>query len=78
KAARRSDFRPVTLKQHFSADLPVEHVRAESRNVLAKLPGRTRADEVVMFGAHWDAYGQGAPDAAGKTIRPGANDDALG
>lgn len=79
KAARRADFRPVELKgQTFSADLPVTTVRAESRNVLAKLPGKTHADEVVMFGAHWDAYGKGAPDAQGRTIRPGANDDALG
>jgi Zn-dependent M28 family amino/carboxypeptidase len=78
KAARRSDFKPVPLKQAFSADLPVRHDRAESRNVLAKLPGKGHADEVVMFGAHWDAYGIGAPDAQGRTIRPGANDDALG
>jgi len=78
KAARRSDFRPVVLKQAFSVDLPVRHDTAESRNVLAKLPGKTRPDEVVMFGAHWDAYGIGAPDAQGRTIRPGANDDALG
>ena len=78
KAARRSDFRPVVLKQAFSVDLPVRHDTAESRNVLAKLPGKTHPDEVVMFGAHWDAYGIGAPDAQGRTIRPGANDDALG
>ncbi len=78
KAARRSDFRPVVLKQAFSVDLPVRHDTAESRNVLAKLPGKTRPDEVVMFGSHWDAYGIGAPDAQGRTIRPGANDDALG
>ena len=78
KAARRSDFRPVPLKQAFSTDLPVKHDTAESRNVLAKLPGKTHPDEVVMFGAHWDAYGVGAPDAQGRTIRPGANDDALG
>jgi Zn-dependent M28 family amino/carboxypeptidase len=78
-AARRSDFHPVVLKgDGFSADLPVTVVRAESRNVLAKLPGRTRPDEVVMYGAHWDAYGEGAPDAQGRHIRPGANDDALG
>jgi len=78
-AARRSDFRPVELKgAGFSADLPVTVVRAESRNVLARLPGRTRPDEVVMYGAHWDAYGDGAPDAQGRRIRPGANDDALG
>ncbi len=78
-AARQSSFRPVTLKgEGFSADLPVEVTRATSRNVLAKLPGRTRPDEVVMYGAHWDAYGEGAPDAQGRRIRPGANDDALG
>ncbi|WP_373929228.1 M28 family metallopeptidase [Sphingomonas aerolata] len=78
KAARRSDFRPVVLKQRFTTDLPVRHETAESRNVLAMLPGKTRPDEVVMFGAHWDAYGVGTPDAQGRTIRPGANDDALG
>jgi len=77
-AARRADFRPVPLKPAFSADLPVSVTRATSRNVLAKLPGTTHADEIVMFGAHWDAYGEGKPDASGKTIRPGANDDALG
>jgi Zn-dependent M28 family amino/carboxypeptidase len=31
-----------------------------------------------MVSAHWDAYGQGTPDAEGRTVRPGANDDALG
>ncbi|MFD1787022.1 M28 family peptidase [Sphingomonas floccifaciens] len=78
-AARRSGFKPVALTgAGFSADLPVTVVRAESRNVLAKLPGRSRPVEVVMYGAHWDAYGEGAPDAQGRRIRPGANDDALG
>ncbi len=28
--------------------------------------------------AHWDAFGIGAPDARGQTIRRGANDDGLG
>jgi Zn-dependent M28 family amino/carboxypeptidase len=79
KAARRSDFRPVPLTPQFTADLPVRYDRSESRNVLARLPGNgAAAGEVVMFGAHWDAYGIGAPDAQGRTIRPGANDDALG
>nr|WP_245739318.1 M28 family metallopeptidase [Sphingomonas rubra] len=77
-AARRADFRPVPLTPAFSATLPASFTRAVSRNVLAKLPGTTHADEVVMFGAHWDAYGAGKSDARGKTIRPGANDDALG
>ena len=78
KAARRSDFQPVDLTPRFSADLPVSHDAAVSRNVLAILPGKTHPDETIMFGAHWDAYGIGAPDAQGRTIRPGANDDGLG
>lgn len=79
RAARRADFRPVPLKgAGFSADLPVTYIRAISRNVLARLPGAAHPDETVMLGAHWDAYGEGAPDAQGRRIRPGANDDALG
>ncbi len=58
--------------------MPVTAALAESRNVLAKITGSTRPDETVMFGAHWDAYGIGPPDAEGRRIRPGANDDALG
>ena len=76
--ARSSDFRPVELGMTLSADLPVTHEALMSRNVLARLDGKKRPGEVVMFGAHWDAYGQGAADAQGRTVRPGANDDALG
>ena len=32
----------------------------------------------MSFGAHWDAYGIGPADAQGRTMRPGASDDALG
>jgi Zn-dependent M28 family amino/carboxypeptidase len=77
--ARRADFQPVELKgAKFTIDVPVKAVRAESHNVLGKITGRSHPDETVMFGAHWDAYGVGAPDAQGRTVRPGANDDALG
>ena len=76
--ARRADFHPVDLHTRLSADAPVIHDRVESHNVLALLPGAKRPDETVMYGAHWDAYGVGAPDAQGHTIRPGANDDGLG
>lgn len=78
KAARSASFKPVELPLRFAASLPVQVERIESANVLAKLPGHTRPNESVMFGAHWDAYGKGQPDAGGKTIRPGANDDGLG
>ncbi|MGH8179042.1 MAG: M28 family metallopeptidase [Steroidobacter sp.] len=77
--ARRADFRPTELRgATFSADLPVTSAETESRNVLAKISGRERPDETIMFAAHWDAYGVGAPDAQGRKVRAGANDDALG
>ena len=77
--ARSPAFNPVALAgMRFDADIPVAHELVESHNVLARLPGTTRRDEVVMLGAHWDAYGKGKPDAQGRVYRPGANDDALG
>ena len=77
--ARDPDFRPIELRgARFSIEMPVTTERVRSRNVLAKLPGSTRKDEVILFGAHWDAYGVGPPDAQGQTLRRGANDDALG
>jgi Zn-dependent M28 family amino/carboxypeptidase len=78
-AARRTDFKPVELKGvTFDAEVSVNHEEVMSHNVLAQIPGTTRKDEVVMFGAHWDAYGKGAPDAQGRIYRAGANDDGIG
>jgi Zn-dependent M28 family amino/carboxypeptidase len=76
--ARRADFQPVTLSSTFSADFGVAHSQVVSHNVIGKLTGAKRPAESVMFAGHWDAYGIGAPDAAGKTIRAGAADDAIG
>lgn len=76
--ARRSDFRPVEMQVALTANVPVAITTTKSANVLAKLTGTTHPDETIMFAAHWDAYGVGAPDAAGHTVRAGANDDALG
>jgi len=77
-AARRKGFRPVDLGTTFAAEIPVKHQVVQSQNVLAKIPGAKRPDEVVMYGAHWDAYGEGKADEQGRIYRAGANDDALG
>ncbi len=77
-AARRAAFRPVDLGTRFDAAIPVTHAVVQSQNVLARIPGAKRPDEVVMYGAHWDAYGEGKPDEQGRIYRAGANDDALG
>lgn len=78
-AARRADFKPVPLKGiTFEAAIPVTHEQIASHNVLAKIPGTIHPDEVVMYGAHWDAYGKGPADDQGRIYRAGANDDGLG
>jgi len=77
--ARSPDFEAFELDDvTFSADLSVQVETIESSNVLAKLPGTSRPDEILMVTSHWDAYGIGEPDSEGRTVRPGANDDALG
>ena len=79
RQARDPGFRPVQISDAlFSIDMPVRTERVQSRNVLARLPGSTHPDETILFAAHWDTFGIGAPDSQGRTIRPGANDDALG
>ena len=79
RQARDPLFRPVELGDaRFSIDMPVKTESLESHNVLAKLPGTAHPDETIVFAAHWDTFGIGDPDSQGRTIRPGANDDALG
>ena len=78
RQARSASFRPIDLKATLSADIPVTMARITSHNVLGKLTGSKYPNETVSYGGHWDAYGVGPADAHGKTIRPGAADDALG
>lgn len=75
--ARSSAFKPVEIKgAKLSADIAVKQEVVTSHNVLAKITGSEKPDEVVGFGAHWDAYGRDPKDP--KIIRAGANDDGTG
>jgi Zn-dependent M28 family amino/carboxypeptidase len=79
KAARQADFKPVELKgASFSADYAVKVETIVTHNILAKLPGTTRAGETVLYSAHWDHLGIGPPDKKGDTIYNGALDNASG
>ena len=78
RLARTAAFRPIDLKATLSADAAVDLTRLTSHNVIGKLTGSRVPSETVSYGGHWDAYGVGPPDAQGRTIRPGASDDALG
>ena len=78
REARSAAFKPIDLKASLSANIPVTLSRITSHNVLGKLTGSKYPNETISYGGHWDAYGIGPADAQGRTIRPGAADDALG
>lgn len=77
--ARSRDFKAFTLDGlTFTADLGLTVETGQSQNVIGKITGTQRPDETIMLSGHWDAYGIGIPDAQGRVVMPGANDDALG
>jgi Zn-dependent M28 family amino/carboxypeptidase len=77
--ARSRDFRPVTLPNStVSAMFDVAASQITTHNVIARLPGTTHPDETILYTAHWDHIGVGAPDAQGDRIFNGAVDNASG
>ncbi|HJZ82380.1 MAG TPA: M28 family peptidase [Pyrinomonadaceae bacterium] len=80
KQAASRDFRPVKLNLTASIDLNSELKRVQAPNVVAILTGRDPKlrDEYVVYSAHWDHLGIGAPDKTGDTIYNGALDNATG
>ena len=50
----------------------------KSYNVIGKIKGTKRADEVIIYTAHWDHLGIGRPDATGDSIYNGALDNGSG
>jgi Zn-dependent M28 family amino/carboxypeptidase len=79
RQAQSRDFRPVPIGDAtFSADYQLRQSNIASKNVVARLPGRTRPSETVLYTAHWDHLGVGLPDAKGDRIYNGAVDNATG
>lgn len=80
KQAQTRDFQPVKMNLTAAIDLRSELKRVESQNVVAVFPGRDAKlkDEYVVYSAHWDHLGVGAPDARGDKIYNGALDNASG
>ena len=80
KQAASRDFKPIKMNLTATIDLKSEVKRVEAPNVVAILPGSDPKlrDEYVVFSAHWDHLGVGAPDKSGDTIYNGALDNATG
>ena len=79
RRAQTREFKPVSLPgATFSANYQVKRQTIRSKNVLARLPGTTHPNETIIFGAHWDHLGVGAPDARGDSIYNGAVDNGTG
>ena len=79
KAAQSREFKPVeltgvTLSARYAVDARV----IRSKNVAAIREGAERPDQYVIYSAHWDHLGIGAPDAKGHKIYHGAVDNGTG
>ncbi|MEJ2005378.1 MAG: M28 family metallopeptidase, partial [Cyclobacteriaceae bacterium] len=75
--ARQPDFKPVPLGLNASVEVKNSIRTDVSRNVVAKIPGTERADEYIIYTAHWDHLGVGRP-IDGDSIYNGAVDNASG
>ena len=77
--ARNPQFRAFALRgASVSVDGATRATALISRNVIGKLRGSDRADEYLLYGAHWDANGHDGADPRGDHIRNGAVDNATG
>ena len=79
KAATR-DFQPVKLGLKGKLNLKSEVKRVAAPNVVGVIEGSDPQlkNEYVVYSAHWDHLGIGAPNKDGDTIYNGALDNASG
>ncbi|HEY8586347.1 MAG TPA: M28 family metallopeptidase [Rhodanobacter sp.] len=79
KQAQTRDFKPVALKgESLSANFKVDSEVITSHNIVGRVEGSKHPNETVIYSAHWDHLGVGAPDAKGDRIYNGAVDNATG
>jgi len=76
--ANQRGFRGMPLNLKVSTTMKVQSTYSKSHNVVAKLTGSKRPEEVIIYSAHWDHFGIGKPDETGDSIYNGAFDNATG
>lgn len=75
--AKKPSFKAVPLEVQTTVGLHNKFRKSTSSNVIAKLPGSKRADETIIYTAHWDHLGIGEA-VNGDSIFNGAIDNAAG
>jgi hypothetical protein len=69
-----ANLNPASIHLHIKNELTEQKLK----NVVGIIPGKSKKDEYVIFGGHYDHLGIGKADAKGDSIYNGANDDAAG
>lgn len=78
--AKSRDFQPVNLNLKAKINIKSELKRVDAPNVVGVWQGSDAKlkNEYVIYTAHWDHLGIGAPNAKGDNIYNGALDNASG
>jgi Zn-dependent M28 family amino/carboxypeptidase len=71
-------FKPLALDLKLSTSVAVKTIFNKSRNVIGKITGTKRPDEVIIYSSHWDHLGIGKADETADSIYNGAFDNASG
>lgn len=76
--ADKRGFKGQALDLKLSTTMSVKTTFNKSHNVIGKITGSKRPDEVIIYTSHWDHLGIGKPDETADSIYNGAFDNASG
>ncbi|MDP2412495.1 M28 family metallopeptidase [Daejeonella sp.] len=76
--ADKQGFKALALDLKLSTNVAVKTIFNKSYNVIGKIAGSKRPDEVIIYTSHWDHLGIGKPDETADSIYNGAFDNASG
>lgn len=74
--ADKKGFRGFPLDVQLTTSIQINATYNFSKNVIGKIIGSKHPQETIIYTAHWDHLGVGAPDERGDSIYNGAVDNA--
>jgi Zn-dependent M28 family amino/carboxypeptidase len=77
-SAAKNGFKAFNLGLKTSISMENKFRRSISHNVAGLLPGKDKADEYIIYTAHWDHFGMDTTITSGDNIYNGALDNASG